>query len=404
MQSEDTPGYGAEAPVDVTRTSPPTPTHTAAAPEESNPTSPGVHAEALMSGPPSVTTDPARWGWRGRLGRATGGLINLQPGWDEARSRLAEVAARQHLGGARLVMVANPKGGSRVTTTVLLLAHSFAALRGGSVVAWDGNETRGTLADRAEITSPATHVWHLLAAFDRLASPNGTAGDLAYYLRSQPSRADVLASDFDPARREQISSAECARIAVLLGRYYRLTLLDTGNNMRAGNWQWAAQRADQLVVPIMLEPDVAASAAWMLDGLAAHGRGDLAAAAVTIVSPAATRPSPTVRARILDYFTQRTALVVEVPFDEQLAGGRPVVYARISDASRRAWVAAAAAVADGLAAVQRTRPDQRQPGPAPAAPPTQSAASSPSQRPEHLGEETSPGGSVTFLRRKAHGA
>jgi MinD-like ATPase involved in chromosome partitioning or flagellar assembly len=321
----------------------------------------------LMTQPPSVTADPAQWGWRGVVRRWTFGVIKPKPGRDEARYRQAEVAVRQHLGGTRLVMVANPKGGSMVSTTTLLLAHTFAALRGGSVAAWDNNESRGTLADRAEVSEPQTSVWHLLGAFERLASPVGTAGDMSHYLRSQPSRAEVLASDNDAARAEQIGSGECGRIAVLMARYFRLTFMDTGNNVRSPNWQWAAAAAHQLVVPITLEPDVAAAAGWMLDVLARR-RPDLVAGAVVVIGPSSAPPGAEVRQRMVAYFASRCAVVVEVPFDPQLAGGRPVVYARISETSRRAWVTAAAAVADRLAAVRSTRPDQMQPPPQPAPP------------------------------------
>ena len=67
------------------------------------------------------------WGWRGRLRRLSGGLVKLRPGAEEVRYRLAEVAARQYIGGSRMVMVANPKGGARTTTTTLMLAHTLAA-------------------------------------------------------------------------------------------------------------------------------------------------------------------------------------------------------------------------------------------------------------------------------------
>jgi MinD-like ATPase involved in chromosome partitioning or flagellar assembly len=357
-----------EAPVDLTRTGNPIPAGAPVQPEGPASPQPTMDGAGLLRVPPSVTTDPAIWGWRGRLRRLTGGLVKPRPGVEEARYRLAEVAVRQHLGGARLVMVGNPKGGSRVSTTALMLAHVFGSLRGGSVVAWDNNESRGTLAERAEIATPNTHVWHLLSAFDRLASTAGSAGDMSHYLRTQPSRADILAADTDPARREQIGSAECGRLGLLLSRFYRLTLVDTGNNTRAGNWQWTAQRADALVVPITLDPDIARAAAWMLDSLVAHGRADLVAGAVTVISPAAVTPPADVRARLLQYFGARTAALVEVPADPQLAGGAPVVFGRISEASRRAWVAAAAAVADRLAAVHSTRPDQMAPPPAPAYP------------------------------------
>jgi MinD-like ATPase involved in chromosome partitioning or flagellar assembly len=354
---------------------------------------PSIGGAGLVNTPPSVTTDPASWGWRGRIRRMTGGLIKPKPGKDEARHRLAEVAVRQYVGGARLVMVANPKGGSRKTTTALMLGHTFAALRGGSTVVWDNNEARGTLGDRAEVTSPATTVAHLLAAFERLAGPTGSAGDMSHYLRSQPSRAEILASDVEAGRREQVGSGETGRVGLLLSRYYRLTVMDTGSNLRAGAWQWAAQQADVLVVPITLDPDVAQMAAWMLDALTAFGRADLVAGAVTVLSPSSSEPAAEMRARTLEYFAARTAVVVEVPFDRQLAGGAPVVYGRVGEKSRRAWVAAAAAVADRLAARQSTRPDQMQ---ALGARPQPGAARAPAPQPE----STDPGGgqaSVTAL-------
>lgn len=354
MRPGDMSGYGVEEPVDLNRVAgPPQPSAPPPAPQ------PVLDSSALLAVPPAVTADPAVWGWRGRLRRLSGGLIKLLPGAEEARYRLAEVAARQYIGGSRMVMVANPKGGARTTTTTLMLAHTLAAVRGGSVVAWDNNESHGTLADRAEVGAPGTTVFDLLAAFERLAT-TGTAGDMSHYLRSQPSLCEVVASDNAPARREQISSTESGRIGLLLSKYFRLTCVDTGNNIRASAWRWTANQADVLVLPITLDPDVAQAAAWTLDALAAAGRADLVAGAVTVLSPSTTPSTAEASARLLEYFAARTAVVVEVPADSELAGGRRVVYGRVTEASRRAWVAVAAAVADRLAAVHSTRPDQLQ--------------------------------------------
>jgi MinD-like ATPase involved in chromosome partitioning or flagellar assembly len=397
MKQGDPQGYGAEAPVDLTQTRLPARARPPDAVAPVHETS-GDGDLRLMISAPSVGTDPATWGWRGRAWRWTGGLIKPKPGSDETRHRQAELAVQQHLGGSRLVMVANPKGGSMVSTTALMLAHTFASLRGGSVVAWDNNESHGTLGQRAEVTSPATHVWHLLNAFDRLVGPAGTAGDISHYLRSQPSRAEVLASDTDPRRLDQISNTECGRIEVLLTRHFRLTVMDTGNNMRASNWRWAAGCAHQLVVPIRLDPDVAQTAAWMLDGLAPR-RPDLVAGAVVLLGPSATPPPAALRERMVAYFAGRCSSVVEVPFDPQLAGGRPIVYARINRSSFRAWVTAAAAVADRLAAVHTTRPDQLA-QPATAGPPPAPAGGHPAGG--DSGEDA--GGSITDLpARKAQG-
>lgn len=352
-------GYGSEDPVDLMRTAAPgaAPRPHAPAPAAQRLTGPGNFG-ALTTRPPSVIDDPAQWGWRGRVRRWTCGLIKLKPGPEEARHRQAEVAVRQHLGGTQLVMVANPKGGAGVSTATLMLAHVFASLRGGNVAAWDNHESRGTLGDRAEVSEPATTVWQLLGAFEWLASPVAAAGDISHYLRSQPSRAEVLSSDNDPSRLEQIGSGECGRVAMLMARFFRVTFMDTGNNVRSQNWQWAAAFAHHLVVPITLEPDVAAAAGWMLNVLAPR-RPDLVAGAVVVVGPSSAPPSAEARQRTLAYFASRCAVVVEVPFDPQLAGGGPIVYARISEASRRAWIGAAAAVADRLAAVPSARPDQR---------------------------------------------
>ncbi|WP_147460109.1 MinD/ParA family ATP-binding protein [Actinokineospora cianjurensis] len=275
----------------------------------------------------------------------------------EARHRQAEAAARQPLGGPRLVMVAGLEGGAGVTTTTLMLAHAFASLRGGAVVAWDNRESHGTLGLRAEVGVPDTHVGHLLDAFDRLIGPTGTAGDLGHYLRSQPSRAEVLAANTDPARPAQIAAADAGRIGSVLSRYFPLAIAATGTNLYAEAWQWTAAAAGHLVVPIRLEPDVVQAAAFMLDALARR-RPDLVAGAVTVVSPSSAPAPAPVRAQMLAYFATRTAIVVEVPADPQLAGGRQIAFARISEASRRAWTVAAAAVADRLAAVPARRPDQ----------------------------------------------
>src|SRR5690625_3442221 len=73
----------------------------------------------------------------------------------EQRRREAAEAARAERGliqtnylGTRTILVANPKGGSRKTTSTWMLGHTMGTIRGGAVVAWDANETMGTLSDR----------------------------------------------------------------------------------------------------------------------------------------------------------------------------------------------------------------------------------------------------------------
>ena len=62
------------------------------------------------------------------------------------------------------VVVVQPKGGAGKTPTTICLSAAFGAHRGGYVVGWDDNETRGTLAVR--VSNPDDQratVWDLLS-------------------------------------------------------------------------------------------------------------------------------------------------------------------------------------------------------------------------------------------------
>ena len=74
----------------------------------------------------------------------------------------------------------------------------------------------------------------------------------------------------------------------MLSRFYRVLVIDTGNNMRASNWQAAVAAADQIVVVSTVREDTAQSAAWALDALRATGHDEAVRRAVTVLSaPAA---------------------------------------------------------------------------------------------------------------------
>ncbi|MGL4256688.1 MAG: ParA family protein, partial [Microbacterium sp.] len=89
-------------------------------------------------------------GWQGAVRRATGGLIAPQPGRAEQSRLDREKRVQRRLDAPRTIVVLNPKGGAHKTTSTLLLAATFGTLRGGATLAWDNNETRGTLGWRAQ--------------------------------------------------------------------------------------------------------------------------------------------------------------------------------------------------------------------------------------------------------------
>ena len=296
---------------------------------------------------------PATSGWQGWLHRLSGGRVSPAPSGRETADREVLADVRLSFSGPRTIVVVSPKGGASKTSTTALLAGTFGVARGGAVLAWDNNETRGTLglrSHRAARPRPRT-VWDLLGDLDRFERPDARVGDLGAYVRHQDAaRFDVLASDEDPGRMAQIGATEFGSLSQVLSRFYTHLIVDTGNNVRAGNWQAAVDAADLLVVTTTWQTDVVYSAGWVLDHLESQGRSDLVASAVTVVSAASSgKVDPDTRRLVREHFGARTGAVVEVPFDPAIASGEVLDVHALFPASRRAWLQAAAAVARRLA-------------------------------------------------------
>lgn len=85
----------------------------------------------------------------------------------------------------------------------------------------------------------------------------------------------MLASDEDAASAASIDADAFNRLHRTLARFYRVLVIDTGNNMRASNWQAAVAAADQLVIVSTIREDTAQSAAWLIDALHATGQQDV---------------------------------------------------------------------------------------------------------------------------------
>ncbi|MEZ5094984.1 MAG: hypothetical protein R2731_01925 [Nocardioides sp.] len=293
---------------------------------------------------------PASWGWRGRIRRWSGGRIAPAMGPAERAHQAARRAIQREFAGPRTIVFVNPKGGAAKTTGVLAAGHTFGTVRGGGVVAWDNNETRGTLGIRGIPAQHRNTTRELLADLDRFADVSGARiGDLGAYVRAQgDAHFDVLASDERPDVTGIIHADDFASVHRLLQRFYRLVLVDTGNNMRAENWLSAAAAADLLVVTSTIREDTGYSGLWMLDALEDAGYADLPRRTLTVLSD----PSPTVDAALardlVTIYEQRTRGVVRVPYDPVLVSGSVVPYAELSVGTRRGWLAACAAMADAL--------------------------------------------------------
>ncbi|WP_436535637.1 MinD/ParA family ATP-binding protein [Actinoplanes sp. HUAS TT8] len=318
----------------------------AAAPIAPEPVTPETADEPAAG--PQPAERPAQWGWRGRANRLSNGLIHLPARPDELVHRAARKRLLRPFSRTMTIVVANPKGGAAKTPTSLLAAATLGFHRGGYTLAWDNNETRGTLGMRAEQATHQQTVIDLLRDIDGFLSTSASVGRLSGYLRPQSARFDVLASDDVPGSMEIIDDQAFGKLWTALSRYYRLLVIDTGNNVRAPNWRAATSKADCLVVPTTVQQDVADSGLWMLNHLIRSGHEKLAANAVAVISCA----DPKTDAALLDDIAGRYRAIVRevvvIPHDPYIRSGGRMAYDALADSTRRAWLLACTAVVDSL--------------------------------------------------------
>lgn len=299
---------------------------------------------------PLALAGPAEQGWQGTIRRLSGGLITIGPGSSERAHRTAISSVQRSLVGPRTIVVLNPKGGAHKTTATLLIAATMGIYRGGYTLAWDNNETMGTLGVRAQAAHHTNTAVDLLRALDQMPDAGSVrVGDLDNYVRAQgDAQFDALASDLDPAGAASIDADAFRKLHATLSRFYRVLVIDTGNNMRASNWEAAVETADQLVVVSTIREDTAYGAASLLDGLRQKGHAEKVAQAVTILAAPAKNADEQLSSRLHEHFGKLTRIVLDVPYDRSLVAGGPLNIDALAPATREAWLRTTAAIADGL--------------------------------------------------------
>ncbi|MDN5744128.1 MAG: hypothetical protein L0H31_03285, partial [Nocardioidaceae bacterium] len=293
---------------------------------------------------------PANWGWRGRVRRWSGGMIKPAMG---AKERSFEEDRRQiqkDFDGPRTIAFVNPKGGAAKTTGVLAAGFTFGTVRGGGVVAWDNNETRGTLGIRGARSSHRNTTRELLEDLGRFKDVyQSRIGDLGAFVRSQgDAHFDVLASDERPDVTGVIHAKDFNEVHALLERFYRIILVDTGNNLRAENWLATAESADLLVVTSTIREDTGYSGLWMLDALQDAGYENLKYKTITVLSDPSPKVDEALAKDLVAVYEQRTRGVYRVPYDAALVAGSVVPYNQLSAETRRSWLRACAGMATAL--------------------------------------------------------
>ena len=293
-----------------------------------------------------TTQGPAHHGVRGMLNSMG---LKLAPSKAELMERDNVTKISRHWVGPRTIAVVNGKGGSAKTPSTILLAALLARYGGGNVIAWDNNSTRGTLGWRTESGGHDATVADLLPRASHLLGTEARASDLEAFTHHQSvDRFDVLRSNPTQLASEQPADEVSFRaVHAVLARYYRIILIDTGNDESLPAWSSMIERTDAIVVPTITRPEHAESARLLLDGLARSGRHGqrLAEQATVIVSQAsASEPSP---AHYVEIFNGMARCAVGIPYDPAMSNS-PLLLDSLGAATRRAWLAAGAAMTDAL--------------------------------------------------------
>ena len=308
----------------------------------------------LVSAP---VLEPATQGWRGALTRLG---IRMNPSEEELSEREDIRTVSQHWPGPRTIAVVNRKGGANKTPTVVMLSAILARYSGAATVAWDNNESQGTLGWRTEKGSHDRSVLDLIDSSTELLSPSTNAAEIAKFVHHQTAdKFDVLRSDENEEGDHEVTAEEVDIAHQVLTRYYRLVVMDSGNTARAANWRRMIDHTNQLVVPVTAIEDRAEAARLTLQTLESRGGHDaeLARNAVVIVSEStdakrsmsgdALKRAKDEAERIAKGFEPFVRAVVRIPYDPALVNG-PIRYEALQPATQRAWLAATAAVAAGF--------------------------------------------------------
>jgi MinD-like ATPase involved in chromosome partitioning or flagellar assembly len=286
-------------------------------------------------------------GWRAFFSKLG---FRVGPSQAEIERAEREKAVSRQWSGCRAIAVANGKGGVGKTMTTAVLSAVFARHGGGNVLAWDNNDTRGTLGWRTEQGDYDSTIRDLLPHARQLLEATASVSDIMRFVHHQSiDRYDVLRSNPELLAADQrITTADFDLLAQVAARYYRMVIFDSGNDESADRWLRMIDSAHQLVVPTLAAPESAESAALLLDALRkrdAHSRR-LAEGAVVIVGQSEKSSASAVQ-EIAAGFEGHVRAVQVIPFDHALKAGR-IRYDALQPKTQDAWMRAAAAVANGL--------------------------------------------------------
>ncbi|MHC9043722.1 MinD/ParA family ATP-binding protein [Microbacterium saperdae] len=292
--------------------------------------------------------EPAREGARGALNRLG---LRIRPSADEQSARDDELAVSQHWPGPRTIAVVNGKGGAGKTPTTVLLSAVFARYGGAGVLAWDNNQTRGTLGWRTDTGAHDRTLLELLPEAGRLLGTGAQSADLAHFMHHQPrEKYDVLRSKpIRLAHENRLSPTDVDAIHAVASKFYRLIVIDSGNDESDPMWLRMIDHADQLVIATTTRADHAEAGALLIEALEERDERSarLARESVAVVSQADPKATAAELDHVTSGYRSLSREVVSIPFDHEMVDG-PLRYGALNKRTQRAWLSAAAAVARGF--------------------------------------------------------
>ncbi|MGY1552318.1 AAA family ATPase [Microbacterium sp. A588] len=292
--------------------------------------------------------EPARHGARGALNKLG---FKVSPNATEQSERDDETAVSRHWPGPRTIAVVNGKGGAGKTPTTILLSAVFARYGGAGVLAWDNNQTRGTLGWRTEAGAHDRTLLEMLPETERLLGTGAQSADLAHFVHHQPrEKYDVLRSKpIRLAHENRLHPQDVDAIHAVAAKFYRLIIIDSGNDESDPMWLRMIDQADQIVVATTTRDDHAEAGALLLEALEDRDERSarLAEQSIVVVSQADPKATAADVDHIVNGYQELAREVVSIPFDHEMVDGH-LHYGSLAKRTQRAWLSAAAAVARGL--------------------------------------------------------
>ena len=151
------------------------------------------------------------------------------------------------------------------------------------------------------------------------------------------------------AQENRLHSSDIDAIHAVAAKYYRLIIIDSGNDESDPMWLRMIDHADQIVVATTTRDDHAEAGALLLEALEDRDErsADLARRSVVVVTQADPKATAADVDQVVSGYRDLAREVVSIPFDREMVDGHLRLGA-LAPVTQTAWLAAGAAVARGL--------------------------------------------------------